>query len=141
VYVPWFRDLYRLQLITLNARQTSISYLSSSTAARWTTTPGVVFGLWYALDCGRGFLVANSLLIERMHDPRATVPAPREEDYRDEHGLLCQRSHCRRYRRTRVAVRRDWIPPWVRRQPVRTSHGLCRICCDYFYPKHTPGMR
>lgn len=95
----------------------------------------------YALDHDRGFLVVNSLLIERAHDAGAAVPAPREEEYRDENGLLCQCSHCRRYRCTRVAERWDWIPAWVRRQPARTSHGLCRVCFDYFYPKHTPGMR
>jgi hypothetical protein len=95
----------------------------------------------YALEHGAGFLVVNSLLIERAHDPLAAVPAQREEDYRDENGLLCQCSHCRRYRCMRVAERWDWIPAWVRRQPARTSHGLCRVCFDYYYPKHAPRMR
>jgi hypothetical protein len=91
----------------------------------------------YALDHGRGFLVVNSLLIERAHDP-GTVLAPLVADYLDQNGLFCQCSHCRRYRCTRETGRWDWMPEWVKRQPAGSSHGLCQICFDYYYPKNRP---
>lgn len=92
----------------------------------------------YTLEDMKGYLVVNSLLIERPHNPADAVPAPREEDYRDDNGFFCQCSHCRRYRCNRMPERWDWIPAWVQRQPERTSHGLCRICFDYYYRRPVP---
>lgn len=89
----------------------------------------------YTLDDFRGFLVVNSLRLEHPHALDDAVAAPRAEDYQDDNGLVCQCSHCRRYRRRGLPERWDWVPAWVRRQPARTSHGLCRICFDYYYPK------
>jgi hypothetical protein len=89
----------------------------------------------YTLEGYKGFLVVNSLLIERPHDPGVAVLAPREEDYLDANGLFCQCSHCRRYLRNNAPESWDWVPAWVERQPRGTSHGLCRICFDYYYPK------
>lgn len=92
----------------------------------------------YTLEGLQGYLVVNSLLIERAYEAGAAVTAPRPEDYLDENGMFCQCSHCRRYRNVAEGGRWDWVPAWVQRQPVRTSHGLCRICFDYYYPKNFP---
>lgn len=92
----------------------------------------------FVLPGMKGFLVMSSLLIERAHDPGAAVASPRPEDYLDENGMYCQCSHCRRFRRSALPERWDWIPEWVRRQPARTSHSLCRICFDYYYGNFPP---
>ncbi|MCC6207152.1 MAG: hypothetical protein IT488_03220 [Gammaproteobacteria bacterium] len=92
----------------------------------------------YSLDDLKGYLVINSLLIQRPHAPGIAVRAPGDEEYVDMNGFFCQCSHCRRFRRNGPTERWDWIPQWVERQPSRTSHGLCRICFDYYYPKTPP---
>lgn len=89
----------------------------------------------YTLDGFKGYLVVNSLLVERPHEPGIAVQAPREEAYREDSGFFCQCSHCRRFRRHGAPEHWDWIPAWVERQPAKTSHGLCRVCFDYYYPK------
>lgn len=86
----------------------------------------------YGLDAGRGLVVLNSLLVERPHD--AGVRSPADADYRDPNGFYHQCSHCRRYQNFSEADRWDWVPDWVRRQPPGTSHGLCLVCFNYYYP-------
>ena len=28
----------------------------------------------------------------------------------------------------------DWVPDYVAHMPDATSHGLCRLCVDFYYP-------
>ncbi|MDQ3034620.1 MAG: hypothetical protein M3Y87_19580 [Myxococcota bacterium] len=56
--------------------------------------------------------------------------------YRDPNGMLVQCSHCRRVRRGDPSVTAwDWVPEYVARPQPRTSHGLCAVCLDFYYPK------
>ena len=90
-----------------------------------------------------GLLVVNSLCVERPHGLGAGPPS--EAAYRQADGLIVMCSHCRRTRRTeavgRDAVGRDaieqwdWVAEYVAEMPPRTSHGLCKVCLEYYYPR------
>lgn len=85
----------------------------------------------YALADRAGFIVVNSLLVERPHDDGIGPPVAVE--YHDEHGMLHQCMHCRRVENL-LRARWDWVPAWVERVPQHTSHGLCPVCLAYYYP-------
>lgn len=90
----------------------------------------------YALPRNRGWLILNSLILERPHD-RASHPVhpPDSERYRDAQGMIRQCSHCRRIHDPSDAARWNWVPAWVQRAPANTSHGLCPVCDRYYYPE------
>ena len=90
----------------------------------------------YALADRAGFIVVNSLVVEAQHDPLVRPPQPAVlERYLDGRGVLVQCMHCRRVQRGAKAVIWDWVPDWVEQSPPRTSHGICPICFDYYYPE------
>lgn len=93
----------------------------------------------YPLPGRRGYLVVNSLVVEEPHDPRRRAPRPPDRAaYLDAGGLIQQCSHCRRVRHPEEG-RWDWIPAWVEAPPDATSHSICRVCFDYFYPEDGEG--
>jgi hypothetical protein len=89
----------------------------------------------YALPVGVGFVIVNSLVVDEPHDPIARPPhAAIDAHYRNANGTIVQCAHCRRVRHVEALARWDWIPTWVKRSPAVTSHGLCPICSEYYYP-------
>jgi hypothetical protein len=86
--------------------------------------------------CVSGALVVvHSLTRETPHLERASPPL--DELYRDARGLIIQCSNCRRVRRNLEPIAPDswdWVPEYVARRPARTSHGLCELCHDFYYP-------
>jgi hypothetical protein len=89
----------------------------------------------YALDGRAGFIIVNSLLVEAPHDdavrpPHAADPA----SYVNARGIIVQCSHCRRVQHAVHPTRWDWVPGWVDRSPAATSHGICPVCFEYYYP-------
>lgn len=83
-------------------------------------------------------LVENSLLIERLHGADREAVAANAAQYVDENGILTMCCHCRRTRR--LASEKpfetwDWVPEFIVNAPGSVSHGLCRMCYAYFYPR------
>lgn len=89
----------------------------------------------YTLEKGRGLLEVHSAVMQRPHDPLERPPKdPSLVLYYDEYGQVLQCAHCRRVRAIGDKERWDWVPEWVANPPAKTSHGLCYICADYYYP-------
>lgn len=92
--------------------------------------------LIYTLPERQGHLVVNSLVVERPHDPQTHSPGdPDRVDYVDEGGFIHQCAHCRRIQHQRGEARWDWVPAWVDEPPANTSHGICPVCLDYYFPQ------
>ena len=89
----------------------------------------------YALPRAAGFVIVNSMVVERPHDPaERPAHAPSSDNYCRTDGVIVQCAHCRRVQHSIQLVRWDWVPTWVDRAPANTSHGLCPMCSDYYYP-------
>jgi hypothetical protein len=79
-----------------------------------------------------GILVVNTCELSRPHD---AVASPTDAArYLDVNGLFHQCSHCRRMQLARAPKVWDWVPAWVERSPVNTSHVICPACLDYHFP-------
>jgi len=91
--------------------------------------------LIYALPERLGHLVVNSLVVERPHDPQTHPPRdPAGVDYVDDGGFVHQCAHCRRIQHQGGEARWDWVPAWVDQPPANTSHSICPVCMDYYFP-------
>ncbi|WP_309668832.1 hypothetical protein [Gemmatimonas sp.] len=89
----------------------------------------------YALPERAGVIVVNSLVVETHHDPAERPPMGADRSvYVDARGVIIQCSHCRLVQRAADATQWDWVPAWVARSPNETSHGLCAVCFEYYYP-------
>ncbi len=90
----------------------------------------------YALREKRGFVVVNTLAIEAPHDPnRRAEHAPERARYTNANGLIVQCAHCRLVERATTLGTWDWVPRWVEQSPPETTHGICPVCLDYYYPE------
>lgn len=93
----------------------------------------------YPLRDRSGLLVVHALIVE---NPRETgVPSGRTfnpADYTDGHGIVHQCAHCRKIRRTSGLRHWDWVPELVAFPASMTSHDLCDICLDFYYPEPGP---
>ena len=78
-----------------------------------------------------GLLVSHSLLRAAPADATA---ASLDAMYRNAQGIVVQCAHCRRVCRVEAPRAWEWVPSFVEHMPARTSHGLCPICNDYYYP-------
>jgi hypothetical protein len=88
----------------------------------------------YALPRGEGFVVINSLIASRPHGMSKGEPQPPNRAlYQSADGLILQCSHCRLVRRADKS-RWDWVPAWVEQMPAGTSHGICEVCFECYYP-------
>jgi hypothetical protein len=68
--------------------------------------------------------------------PQLATAAPEIHSlYQDEHGVMVQCSHCRRVRVAHDKARWEWVPSYVEQVPPGTSHGLCNLCFEYYYPE------
>jgi hypothetical protein len=80
------------------------------------------------------FVVVHRLLVQEAHHRPARSPL--EWRYRDADGIIKQCAHCRCVQRASMPGCWDWVPTFVAEVPRAVSHGLCRVCCDYFYPAY-----
>ena len=79
-----------------------------------------------------GLLVVHSPLRVAPRE-RPTTPGP-DALYRSAEGRITLCSHCRRVRRVDEHSSWDWVPRLVEGPQSGTSHGLCRVCAEYYYP-------
>ncbi len=85
----------------------------------------------YPLEPGRGFVVLNSLRVERGHD--RTARDPDDAIYRDSAGLMHMCANCRRTRRAHEPEAWDWVPAHLDGELPGVSHGVCPMCLEYYY--------
>jgi hypothetical protein len=83
---------------------------------------------------GLHLLVENSIRIERPHQRESPVKTE-FNTYVNKYGISTMCCHCRRTRRIGPGGKEmwDWIPNFLREQPGKVSHGLCKTCTAYFY--------
>lgn len=79
-----------------------------------------------------GYLVRNTLVIERTHAPAALLD---EAEYVNSDGNIVLCMHCRCSRRTTPPLRWDFVPVYLERGLINVSHSLCPVCLEYFYPQ------
>lgn len=88
----------------------------------------------YALANSGGFVVINTLVTSRPHDTSQREPKlPDRARYALADGLILQCAHCRLVRRADNSGW-DWVPAWIEQMPPGTSHGVCEVCLEYYYP-------
>lgn len=88
----------------------------------------------YPLRQTKGLLLVNSLRVETPWAAEARIPSPVAADYRAEGGIIRQCSNCRRVKEAGEKQQWHYVTEWIRASPPETSHGLCPICLDYYYP-------
>lgn len=89
----------------------------------------------YPLGDGQGLLAVNTLIHQGPHgEQKGPAFAPDPTLYRDANGIVRQCSHCRKVQRAAAEDRWDWVPSWVDASPTRTSHGMCPLCFDFYFP-------
>ena len=82
----------------------------------------------------QGFLVVHSLITEQPHDEnQRPAHEVREYLYVKPNGIVTQCAHCRRIRVVGKEEIWHWVPDWVRTPPPNVSHGLCRLCAEYYF--------
>jgi hypothetical protein len=85
----------------------------------------------YPLQPGQGFVVENSLRVERPHD---RVPVePDDTLYKDSEGIIHACANCRRTRRTTNPAVWDWVPAYLESHELNISHGVCPMCLEFYY--------
>lgn len=87
----------------------------------------------FGLPQGEGLVVMHTLVEERARDADPIVVPADPDRYREGHGSIMQCAHCRRTRRPDRSGW-DWVGAWVETPPPNTSHGLCEICLEIYYP-------
>ncbi|WP_010586824.1 hypothetical protein [Schlesneria paludicola] len=75
----------------------------------------------------KGFLIIHSQVHQQVELAAA------DERYRNTHGLIVQCVHCRRIQRPENLSTWDWVPDWVERYPVNSSHAFCEACFGFYY--------
>jgi hypothetical protein len=90
----------------------------------------------YPLHPGSGFVVINSLRVERPHTRAAVVPS--DAKYRDKNGLIHMCGNCRRTSRVEDPAAWDWVPAYVRTSRRDVTHGICSFCREYYYGPYLP---
>jgi hypothetical protein len=85
----------------------------------------------YPLERGGGFVVLNSLRIERPHDRAAHEP--NDDIYTDSDGIIHMCANCRRTRRVAEPAAWDWVPAYVEPNRKTISHGVCAMCFEFYY--------
>jgi PAS fold len=80
------------------------------------------------------FAVTNALVVERSHTRVMWRGNPNE--YMDANGFVTVCAHCRCTRHVNNLDRWDFVPEYVEpalNYAAKVSHGLCPVCCAYFY--------
>jgi len=131
---PFYSELFTRAITSVTARPRSISHEYECSSPK--TYRRFAMNL-YRLEAGSGLLVVNALLVEMPHEARGIVPvepAANAAVYLNQHAFVIQCAACRRIKHQQHPGRWDWIPAWVSKPPERTSHGLCELCLNYYYP-------
>ena len=128
---PFFEDAYRTANISKQPFEHSYECSSASLyrTFRMTAHPNVA---------GDGYVVVNSLSVERPHSAERTACEAIDAVYQNQHGITTMCCHCHR---TRVAVSKTdwhWVPEYVERLPVSISHTICAVCLSVHYPQFFP---
>lgn len=129
VLEEYFRDLFgRVPAAGTALEPATHSYECSSAGVyrRYTM-------LIYRLPDDAGFLVVNSLVVERPHGRDRQVCAPAPDHYVNDNGFILQCAHCRRIRHVSEPARWDWVPDWVTDPQPNVSHGVCPVCFAYYF--------
>ncbi|MEP6781107.1 MAG: hypothetical protein ABJC26_14525 [Gemmatimonadaceae bacterium] len=88
----------------------------------------------YSLADQQGFVIVNSLVVERPQDPtERPAHVGDATHYLRPNGTMLQCAHCRRMQSAENPARWDWVPEWVEQSPPNTSHGICEVCAAYYY--------
>lgn len=125
---PFYREFFGRQLDPAAPCQLSQHEYECSTAEVYRRHVMTV----YRLGDAAGLLVTNVPVVERLQDRPGR--APYTDDYHDSAGWVRQCAHCRCVQHRLVPDRWDWVPFWVASPPAFTTHGLCPLCLDHFYP-------
>lgn len=123
----FYRDLFRARLAAAAPGLSQVEYECSSADVCRQHLMTV-----YRLGDGDGLLVTNVCVAARPHERRSHQPYL--DDYHDQNGWVRQCSHCRCVQRRDMPEQWDWVPYWVTAPPSHTTHGLCPLCLDHFYP-------
>lgn len=127
---PFYTELFALAPVAGSALQPVTHVYECSTAELFRQFAMQV----YKMAHDAGFIVINTLVASRPHDDTTRVPqAPDRALYVAEDGVVVQCSHCRLIRRA-DASGWDWVPDWINTIPNETSHGVCEVCLEYYYP-------
>lgn len=123
---PFYRDLYQKCLADNQVREHEYQ-CSSALLYR------IFLQTIYPIS-GQALLIVNALKIEKPHSLEAIkLEEVGEEKYLDEYGIVHQCCHCRKVQSMVDKKRWDWVPTWVEKPPLDTSHGLCPVCYNYYY--------
>jgi hypothetical protein len=87
----------------------------------------------YPLRAAKGLLLGHSLRVERPWGSEARKSAAGSA-YVGQDGMVRQCANCRRIQVAGEEQQWHYVPEWIRSSPPKTSHGLCLICLDYYYP-------
>ncbi len=88
----------------------------------------------YPLGRAEGFLIANSVRVEKNHDSKERMAKPPDDHvYRDQDGFIHQCACCRRVKNLDEPERWDWVPAWVAQIPVAASHTFCPPCFGHYF--------
>lgn len=85
----------------------------------------------YPLRAGAGFVVQNSLRVERPHD--RTSFEPHDAVYKDTNGWIHACANCRRTQRASDSAIWDWVPAYVSSHALNITHGVCPMCLEFYY--------
>lgn len=98
------------------------------------STP-LVFRLYrmevYPMRPGAGFVVENSLRVERPHDRPSVEPS--DDLYKDKNGIIHCCANCRRTLRVNGPPAWDWVPTYLESRELNISHGVCPMCLEFYY--------
>ena len=86
----------------------------------------------YPLPGRRGLALQHTLRVEVAHAPEI-VESP-GAILTDEHGQYTQCCQCLRFRDPGQSESWKWVPAWAHKPPVPTSHTLCTLCLEHYYP-------
>jgi hypothetical protein len=85
----------------------------------------------YPLQRGAGFVVQNSLRVERRHDRVAREPS--NALYADDQGWIHACANCRRTQRSASPAIWDWVPAYLANRDLKITHGVCPMCMEFYY--------
>lgn len=87
----------------------------------------------YPLRGNQGLLLVHSLRVQTPWGEEATSLSDVEAHYRAPGGMIRQCANCRRVKEARED-QWHYVSEWIGASPPKTSHGLCPICLDFYWP-------
>ena len=89
----------------------------------------------YPLKKSQGLIIVNSLVIALPMDEvvNRKIHDANKELYIKDTVFITQCSNCRRVQRNDESEIWDWVPTWVAKMPIETSHSYCPTCFDHHW--------